>query len=152
MDSVQSSCECKEETSFLSGYSLIDTCLYGYLSGWDFHDKMYPEESTYCTTEEGFKDLLACIDLSSFRRISWEDNLPLFLVNFQDEEGKSLKICPRSLLKDVVQKARTQLGCESLAGVEFEVSQLFFPESMMTCSDRHDAVLSLCRNGTKYGR
>jgi glutamine synthetase len=83
---------------------------------------MYPEESPFCTSKEGFADLLACIDLSTFRRIPWENNLPFFLVSFYDSKDKSpLKICPRNLLKGVVEKIETGLGSTGVAGLEFEV-------------------------------
>lgn len=85
---------------------------------------MYPEESPFCTNKEGYNDILARIDLNTFRRMPWENNLALFLVSFSDpKDGKPLAICPRSLLKSVVDRVHLQLGCDSLAGLEFEVNE-----------------------------
>lgn len=83
---------------------------------------MYPVESPFCTNKEGYNDLVARIDLSSYRRIPWENNMPLFLISFFDpKDGRALEICPRNLLNLVVEKIKSQLNCESLAGLEFEV-------------------------------
>ena len=86
---------------------------------------MYPQESPFCTSKEGFRDLTACIDLSTYRRLPWENNLPFFLVSFfEGEDGAPLPICPRNLLRSVTDRLQSQLGCQSLAGVEFEASTL----------------------------
>lgn len=37
----------------------------------------------------GYTDIQAEIDLSSFRRIPWENNIPFFLVNSQRKKAKS---------------------------------------------------------------
>ncbi|UZJ51028.1 hypothetical protein CBS101457_000348 [Exobasidium rhododendri] len=109
--------------------------------GWDVHDLMYPEESPFCTAKEGFADLTACIDLSTYRRIPWENNLPFFLVSFFDSKDKSpLKICPRNLLKEVVDKIELQLGCSSIAGLEFEY--FHFAETAQGLADKGFANLT----------
>jgi len=71
----------------------------------------------------GYRDLLAVIDLSTYRRLSWEKNLPFFLVSFiVPETGEYLAVDPRSALKGVLEKAEEK-GWTCMSGAEFEVSQ-----------------------------
>lgn len=68
----------------------------------------YTEGSLISHAKNGYNDLLAVPDLRSFRRIPWEDDVPFFLVNFLDPKTKeSIRACPRSLLKRIVQKVGT---------------------------------------------
>ena len=61
------------------------------------------------------------IDLSTFRRIPWENNVPFFLVSFFDPETKTpLSVDPRGVLKRVVGIGQ-DLGYECYSGVEYEV-------------------------------
>jgi glutamine synthetase len=90
-------------------------------SGWDLHDTPYSRELLISNVVNGYRDLLATIDLSTFRRIPWEDNVPFFLVSFLDPETKApVSVCPRGVLKKITEKAE-QHGWKCLAGVEFEV-------------------------------
>jgi glutamine synthetase len=51
--------------------------------------------------ENGYHDLIAIPDLSSFRRIPWEDDVPFFLVSFFDPDtGKPVSVCPTRHLED----------------------------------------------------
>ncbi|KAI8818541.1 glutamine synthetase [Fimicolochytrium jonesii] len=85
--------------------------------GWDMLDKTYDES---VQVERGYSDLLAKIDLSSFRRIPYENNVPHFLFDFHDPIANSpFKACPRSLLKKAI-KDCNDLGFAPLCGVEFE--------------------------------
>lgn len=52
-------------------------------SGWDMHDTVYPNELLISNRANGYRDLLAVIDLTTYRRIPWENNVPFFLVSFQ---------------------------------------------------------------------
>lgn len=84
--------------------------------GWDMHDQTYVRELRISNKENGYRDIVARIDLSSFRRIPWEDNVPFFLVDFVDPDtGQSLSACPRSLLKRTVEKLSAQ-GLSAMAG------------------------------------
>lgn len=101
--------------------------------GWDMHDKTYPVEQAISNQENGYKDLLAVVDLSSFRRIPWESgggisgqNMPLFLVHFKDSETKvAIAPDPRSLLSGVCDKLKQDkaLNAVPYSGVEFEFFQ-----------------------------
>jgi len=84
--------------------------------GWDMHDQTYYRELGISNKENGYRDLIAIPDLSSYRRIPWEDNVPFFLIYFQDPDSdSSLSACPRSLLKRAVDKL-TEKGYGAMAG------------------------------------
>ncbi|KAF9926668.1 hypothetical protein FBU30_003781 [Linnemannia zychae] len=88
--------------------------------GWDMHDKTYPEELTVSNAANGYKDIIAIPDLSTFRRIPWEDNIPFFLLSFYDPNTrKPLAVCPRGLLKRVTDEL-AEHGWEAMCGAEFE--------------------------------
>src|SRR3954464_9627059 len=73
--------------------------------GWDMHDQTYFKELSISNKENGYRDLIAVPDLSSFRRIPWENDVPFFLVSFLDPDtSSSLSACPRSLLQRTVDK------------------------------------------------
>lgn len=84
--------------------------------GWDQHDLLYFQELKISNKENGYRDILAVPDLSSFRRIPWEDNVPFFLVSFFDPDTKEpLSVCPRGVLKSVLGKLEEK-GCSAMAG------------------------------------
>ncbi|KAH7037095.1 uncharacterized protein B0I36DRAFT_420211 [Microdochium trichocladiopsis] len=97
--------------------------------GWDQHDMTYFRELTISNKENGYRDLLAIPDLSSFRRIPWEDNVPFFLVSFYDPDtNEPLCACPRGLLKVQLEKLKSQ-GYDAMAGAEFEFFQFKTPQA-----------------------
>lgn len=84
--------------------------------GWDMHDQTYFRELAISNKENGYRDLIAVPDLSSFRRIPWENNVPFFLISFHDPDTRStLSACPRSLLKRAVDKLKDN-GYGAMAG------------------------------------
>lgn len=84
--------------------------------GWDMHDQTYFKELGISNKENGYRDIVAVADLSSFRRIPWEDNVPFFLVSFFDPETREpVCACPRGLLKTVLGKAEAA-GYRAMAG------------------------------------
>ena len=86
--------------------------------GWDMHDQMYFKELKISNSENGYRDIIAVPDLSSFRRIPWEDNVPFFLCSFQDPDTNGrLSACPRSLLRTASEKFEAK-GMGALAGGE----------------------------------
>lgn len=91
--------------------------------GWDMHDAQYFPELGVSNAKNGYRDLLAKIDLDSMRRIPWERDLPLFLVRFYEEDGKT-PICadPRGLLRGVLDGLKAK-GWTAMAGAEFEYFQ-----------------------------
>ena len=86
------------------------------LFGWDMHDMTYVRELKISNKENGYRDLIAVPDLSTFRRIPWEDGVPFFLVNFYDPDTeKPISACPRSLLRSQLQKLQAH-GYGAMAG------------------------------------
>ncbi|KAI0019039.1 glutamine synthetase [Xylariomycetidae sp. FL0641] len=95
--------------------------------GWDMHDMLYIKELKISNSENGYRDLIAVPDLTSFRRIPWEDDVPFFLVNFFDPDSKE-RVCadPRGLLKTTVDKLAEQ-GYNAMSGAELEFFQFKAP-------------------------
>lgn len=91
--------------------------------GWDIHDTVYSKELLISNRGNGYRDIIAEIDLATYRRIPWEDNVPFFLVTFLDPETREpISVCPRGTLKKAVGKL-AEHGWEATAGVEFEYFQ-----------------------------
>ncbi|PKY19332.1 glutamine synthetase/guanido kinase [Rhizophagus irregularis] len=88
--------------------------------GWDMHDKTYTEELEISNCDNGYADIVAKVDISTYRRIPWEDNIPFFLLTFYDPTTKEpLYVCPRGLLKNILNKYE-ELGLKPMCGAEFE--------------------------------
>lgn len=50
--------------------------------GWDMHDELYSTESVIASAGAGYCDFVAVPDLSSFRRLPFEEDIAFFLVSF----------------------------------------------------------------------
>ncbi|KAI9163987.1 Type-1 glutamine synthetase [Paramyrothecium foliicola] len=88
--------------------------------GWDMHDQTYMRELKISNAQNGYQDLLAVPDLSSFRRIPWEGNIPFFLVSFFDPDSKEpVSACPRGLLRTQLERLKSK-GFGAMAGAEYE--------------------------------
>jgi glutamine synthetase len=84
--------------------------------GWDMHDQTYAQELKISNKENGYRDLIAVPDLSTFRRIPWENNVPFFLISFLDPDTKEpVSACPRGLLKVQLDKVH-DAGYGAMAG------------------------------------
>lgn len=93
-------------------------------SGWDINDLVYTEDVPICSKETGYSDLSARVDLSTFRRLPWENNMPFFLIMSHDpKDGTRLEFCPRSLIKSITDRVQSQHNWHCLGGVEFEYFQ-----------------------------
>ncbi|OAX35814.1 glutamine synthetase/guanido kinase [Rhizopogon vinicolor AM-OR11-026] len=105
---------------FLSAASAQGFGFCSVIFGWDMHDTVYTKELGISNRQNGYSDLVAVIDLSTFRRIPWENNVPFFLVSFLNPET-SAPICadPRGILRKVSDDAAAR-GMTCVAGVEFE--------------------------------
>jgi glutamine synthetase len=90
--------------------------------GWDAADACY-DNSTFTGWHTGYPDANAQVDLSTFRQIPWENQLPFFLGDFSasaaDGEGADLHVCPRRLLRRVLNQAADE-GFAVQCGMEFE--------------------------------
>jgi glutamine synthetase len=99
--------------------------------GWDMHDQTYFKELAISNKENGYRDLIAIPDLSSFRRIPWENNVPFFLISFHDPDtNETLSACPRSLLKRAVEKLEKE-GYGAMAGGTFKHSFHYHPSKIV---------------------
>ncbi|KAI8595706.1 hypothetical protein EDD21DRAFT_390468 [Dissophora ornata] len=88
--------------------------------GWDMHDKTYSEELSVSNAANGYRDIIAIPDMSTFRRIPWEDNIPFFLLSFYEPATREpLAVCPRGVLKRVTDELES-MGWEAMCGAEFE--------------------------------
>ncbi|KAG6817787.1 hypothetical protein H0H87_003195 [Tephrocybe sp. NHM501043] len=120
---------------FLSAVSSDGFGFCSVIFGWDIHDAVYSRELLISNKQNGYRDIIASIDLSSYRRIPWEDNVPFFLVSFFDPDTKQpLSVDPRGILKIATERAG-KMGRECFAGVEYEVltaSRIFSPGRMLT--------------------
>lgn len=72
--------------------------------GWDAADVAY-DNATVTGWHTGYPDATAVADLSTFREIPWENDLPFFIADFGDANGQGLPACPRSLLKKIARQA-----------------------------------------------
>ena len=86
--------------------------------GWDASDVAY-DNATYTGWHTGYPDCPATIDLNTFRKIPWENDLPFFLGDFLDAKGGASSVCPRQLLKKVLGDAEA-LGFAPSFSQEFE--------------------------------
>lgn len=101
--------------------------------GWDMHDQTYFKELKISNAENGYHDIIAIPDLSSFRRIPWEDNVPFFLISFYDPDtGNPVSACPRGLLKTAVEKLQAN-GLGAMAG-GMDSSECTYWLPLTTCS------------------
>lgn len=100
--------------------------------GWDMHDQTYFRELEISNAANGYRDLIAVPDLSSFRRVPWEDNVPFFLVSFLNPDTmKPVCACPRGLLRTQLDKIKGE-GYGAMAGAEYEFFQFRTPSSEPT--------------------
>ncbi len=86
--------------------------------GWDSTDVPY-DNTVYTGWHTGYPDALAQIDLSTYRRIPWDDHIPFFLGDFADDKGNPLAVCPRQVLKRAIGEL-DKAGYKALFGLEYE--------------------------------
>ncbi|MBV6646093.1 MAG: glutamine synthetase, partial [Cyclobacteriaceae bacterium] len=91
--------------------------------GWDSEDQLY-QRSKVTGWHTGFPDAKARIDLSTYRKIPWEEDIPFFLADFSHTSHPA---CPRSLLKKVISKAK-DMGFDPVFAAEFEWFNFLRPE------------------------
>jgi glutamine synthetase len=86
--------------------------------GWDMNDACY-DNTTWTGWHTGFPDSTVQLDLSTYRRVPWDDNVPFFLGDFVESSGAPSAVCPRQACKRVLGRA-AKAGFQVLAGVEYE--------------------------------
>ncbi|MDX2046209.1 MAG: glutamine synthetase family protein [Chitinophagaceae bacterium] len=100
--------------------------------GWDAGDVVY-DNVKYTGWHTGYPDALARIDLSTFRKIPWENGVPFFLGEIIDDKGNPAYVCPRQLLKKVIDDA-TKEGFTAYFSQEFEWFN--FAETPQSANDK----------------
>ena len=85
-----------------SGFGFCDVVF-----GWDAGDVAY-DNATVTGWHTGYPDATAVVDIQTYRRIPWENDLPFFLADFNDGRGDCTRVCPRSLLKRIDQQAKEE--------------------------------------------
>jgi glutamine synthetase len=86
--------------------------------GWDSSDECY-DNVAYTGWQSGYPDAEVRIDLSTHRRVPWEDGRDLFLGDFIGTGNQPLEVCPRRVLRAVVERAAS-MGYAAQFGLEFE--------------------------------
>ena len=100
--------------------------------GWDINDVCY-DNVRYTGWHTGYPDAQARLDLSTYRSIPWDDHVPFLLGDFEGADRKGASVCPRRLLRKVIERAE-EMGLESVCGLEFEWFN--FQESPDTLKDK----------------
>ncbi len=85
--------------------------------GWDSSDVCY-NNTTFTGWHTGYPDVEVKLDLNTLRYIPWENGIPFFIADLSESKTGSL-ICPRSLLKRVIDKG-TQMGYSAMFSLEYE--------------------------------
>lgn len=94
-----------------------DTSFCDVIFGWDSADAAY-DNATYTGWHTGYPDAPSRLDLSTFRKIPWENDLPFFLGELIQKENEPM-VCPRQLLRKVLADA-VSAGFLPLFSQEFE--------------------------------
>jgi len=97
-------------SSLENGFSFCDVVL-----GWDSKDQLY-DNATYTGWHTGYPDASVRVIPESCREIPFEDNMLMFIGEFA---GEAAKICPRNLLKRVIERAQ-EMGFDPFAALEYE--------------------------------
>lgn len=93
-----------------NGFGFCDVVM-----GWDSNDQLY-DSAKYTGWHTAYPDAEARIVPQSVRAIPFEDNVPFFICELA---GAGEGVCPRGLLKRVVQRAH-DMGFTPYASCEFE--------------------------------
>lgn len=99
--------------------------------GWDCNDSCYKafqhaDTTQYTGWHTGYPDALATIDLSTFRTVPWDENVPFFLADFSKDKNNTNDLCPRTLVKKIVDRLNSM---NLSASVAFEFEWFNFRES-----------------------
>jgi glutamine synthetase len=102
------------------------------LFGWDIAETVLPhiKEQSWQTV---FSDFMMEPDLTTFALVPWEDRVASCICNLRAEQGGSIKISPRYILQQLVERARS-LGYEPMAAAELEMR--FFREDQVSLREK----------------
>jgi glutamine synthetase len=89
--------------------------------GWDVAEEIITgAKLPVGSADTGFADVLLRPDLATFRIVPWEPATAACVCDVYTEHGDLLAVSPRSVLRRVVERART-LGFEPMMAVELEI-------------------------------
>lgn len=100
--------------------------------GWDAGDVAY-DNVQYTGWHTGYPDSPAVLDINTFRKIPWENDVPFFLGELMDTKGNPSVVCPRQLLKKILNETN-KAGYAPLFSQEFEWYN--FAETPQTVNDK----------------
>ena len=100
--------------------------------GWDAGDVAY-DNAQFTGWHTGYPDCPAKLDITTFRKIPWENEVPFFLGDLTSENGEPSYVCPRQLLKKL-QKDAEQQGYTPYFSQEFEWFN--FAETPQSANDK----------------
>lgn len=86
--------------------------------GWDMTDQAY-DNTSYTGWHSGYPDAKVKLIINSFRKIPWENDTPFFLGEFVTTNEDPLEICPRQLLKKIIEQSAAS-GYTAKFSQEFE--------------------------------
>lgn len=95
------------------GFGFCDVVL-----GWDAQDEAY-DNVQLTGWHTGYPDAPALVDISTQRKVPWENSLPFFLADFDVAKSEAAKVCPRTLLKTVIARSQA-MGFSPVFAQEFE--------------------------------
>lgn len=96
-----------------SGFGFCDVVF-----GWDSGDVAY-DNVKVTGWHTGYPDATATIDLNTLRRIPWDGDIPFFLADFGKQSDNCGPVCPRTLLRTVIQTVQ-KAGYQAFCSQEFE--------------------------------
>jgi glutamine synthetase len=99
--------------------------------GWDCADLSY-DNARYTGWHTGYPDAAVRLDPTTYREVPWDDGVPFMLGDFVDEHGAPLAICPRQLLKRVLERLDAA-GFSALSSLEYEF--FHFRETAQSLTD-----------------
>src|SRR5580692_2862629 len=117
--------------------------------GLDAGDQAY-DNGAFTGWHTGYPDAIAVVDVDTMRRVPWEDGLPFFLADFQTGPGEALPVCPRGVLKRVVQAAADDPARRSFEGLK-PMTQGMFGYSILRASQRSEYFHALFDELKKFG-
>lgn len=100
--------------------------------GWDAADVVY-DNVEYTGWHTGYPDCPGILDIRTFRKIPWENDVPFFLGELVTPKGNPSDVCPRQLLKMIANNAK-KLGFTPFFSQEFEWYN--FAETPQTANEK----------------
>jgi glutamine synthetase len=103
----------KLETALGSGLGFCNVVF-----GWDSGDICY-DNARYTGWHTGYPDAQVRLDAATYREVPWDGGVPFMLGEFVDAQGGPLAVCPRQLLRRVLERLASA-GYRALASFEYE--------------------------------